>query len=118
MSSVDTEREKYSEFMERMVSGFDRLIASHPVSVDDVIEELRKEDEFITLLDPIQTSVPGMAPSELPSRMQRYGYYASIQGPLLVCSKSRKRHDKMLFAAQASQVLAEANMMLVPLPSH
>ena len=47
-------------------------------------------------------------------QMQRHGYYASIQGPWLVCSKSKKQHDTMLFAAQAAQVLAEANLMVVP----
>jgi hypothetical protein len=45
--------------------------------------------------------------------MERHGYYASIQGPWLVCSKSKKQHDTMLFAAQAPQLLAEANMMVV-----
>jgi hypothetical protein len=45
--------------------------------------------------------------------MERHGYYASIQGPWLVCSKSKKQHDTMLFAAQAAQLLAEANMMVV-----
>jgi len=49
--------------------------------------------------------------------MQRLGYYASIQGPWLVCSKTKKQHDTMLFAAQAAQVLAAANMMLASAPS-
>ena len=48
--------------------------------------------------------------------MQREGHYASIQGPWLVCSKSKKQHDTMLFAAQAAQVLAASNMMLAFVP--
>ena len=55
--------------------------------------------------------------NDLAPQMQRHGYYASVQGPWLVCSKSKKQHDTMLFAAQAAQVLAEANMMLIPLPN-
>jgi len=53
--------------------------------------------------------------NDLAPQMQRHGYYASVQGPWLVCSKCKKQHDTMLFAAQAAQVLAEANMMLIPL---
>jgi hypothetical protein len=46
--------------------------------------------------------------------MHRHGYYASVEGPWLVCSKSKKQQDTMLFAVQAAQVLSEANLMLVP----
>jgi hypothetical protein len=46
--------------------------------------------------------------------MQSQGYYASVQGPWLVCSKSKKQHDTLLFAAQAAQVLAASNLMLAP----
>jgi hypothetical protein len=40
-----------------------------------------------------------------------------LHGPWLVCSKTKKQHDTMLFAAQAAQVLAAANMMLTSVPS-
>jgi hypothetical protein len=50
--------------------------------------------------------------------MQHNWYYASFEGPWLVCSKSKEQHDTMLFAAQASQVLADANVTLVSIPTH
>jgi phenol 2-monooxygenase len=40
-----------------------------------------------------------------------------LHGPWLVCSKTKKQHDTMLFAAQAAQVLAAANMMLASVPT-
>jgi hypothetical protein len=108
----------WSEFMSRMRNEFEKLIESKPACVQDIVRELRKHDDSITFLDAIGDSTPEVKdvdPQALPAQMQRHGYYASLQGPWLVCSKSKKQHDTMLFAAQAAQVLAEANMTLVPL---
>ena len=108
----------WSEFMSRMRNEFEKLIESKPACVQDIVRELRKHDDSITFLDAIGDSIPEVKdadPQVLPAQMQHHGYYASLQGPWLVCSKSKKQHDTMLFAAQAAQVLAEANMTLVPL---
>jgi hypothetical protein len=107
----------WSEFMRRMRHEFEELIKSKPTCVQDVVQELRKREESITFLDALRDSVAEVKDTDvqvLPRQMQHHGYHASIQGPWLVCSKSKKQHDTMLFAAQAAQVLAEANMMLVP----
>jgi hypothetical protein len=99
-----------------MVSQFDQLVEAKPTCVEDVVQELKKRAESVTFFDALRDSVPEMRkakPETLPGKMQSHGYYASLQGSWLVCSKSKKRHDTMLFAAQASQVLANANMMLV-----
>jgi hypothetical protein len=109
--------ENWSEFMRRMRQGFEELVGSKPACVQDVVQELRKHEESITFMDAMRDSVAGVNDIDLqalPGQMQHHGYYASIQGPWFVCSKSKKQHDTMLFAAQAAQVLAEANMMVVP----
>jgi len=107
----------WSEFMRRMRHEFEELIKSKPTCVQDVVQELRKREESITFLDALRDSVAEVKDTDvqvLPRQMQHHGYHASIQGPWLVCSKSKKQHDTMLFAAQAAQVLAEANLMVVP----
>ena len=109
--------DNWSEFTRRMRHEFEELIKSKPTCVQDVVQELRKHDESITFLDVMRDSVAEVKDTDvqvLPRQMQHHGYHASIQGPWLVCSKSKKQHDTMLFAAQAAQVLAEANMMVVP----
>jgi len=109
--------DNWSEFTRRMRHEFEELIKSKPTCVQDVVQELRKHDESITFLDALRDSVAAVKDTDvqvLPRQMQHHGYHASIQGPWLVCSKSKKQHDTMLFAAQAAQVLAEANMMVVP----
>ena len=108
----------WSEFMSRMRHEFEGLIESKPACVQDIVRELRKRDESMTFLDAMGDSVPEVKdvdPQALPAQMQHHGYYASLQGPWLVCSKSKKQHDTMLFAAQAAEVLAEANMVVAPL---
>jgi hypothetical protein len=107
----------WSDFMRRMRHEFEGLVGSKPADVQDVVQELRKHDDSITFLDALRDSVAEVKDTDvqvIPRQMQRHGYYASIQGPWLVCSKSKKQHDTMLFAAQAAQVLAEANLMVVP----
>jgi hypothetical protein len=107
----------WSEFMRRMRHEFEELIKSKPTCVQDVVQELRKREESITFLDALRDSVAEVKDTDvqvIPRQMQHHGYHASIQGPWLVCSKSKKQHDTMLFAAQAAQVLAEANLMVVP----
>jgi hypothetical protein len=109
--------DNWSEFMRRMRREFEELVHSKPTCIQDVVQELRKHDESITFLDAMRDSVAEVKDTDvqvLPSQMQDHGYYASIQGPWLVCSKSKKQHDTMLFATQAAQVLAEANIMVVP----
>jgi len=109
--------DEWSEFMSRMRHQFEHLVETKPACVQDVVRELRKHDESVTFLDAMRDSVPEVKDIRsqiLPAQMQHHGYYASIQGPWFVCSKSKKQHDTMLFAAQAAQVLAEANMMVVP----
>jgi len=96
---------------------FEELIKSKPTCVEDIVQELRKHDESITFLDAMRDSVAPVKDTDvqvLPRQMQHHGYHASIQGPWLVCSKSKKQHDTMLFAAQAAQVLAEGDMMVLP----
>jgi len=108
----------WSEFMSRMRHEFEGLINAKPASVHDLVQELLKRNESITFLDAMDDSVPELKaidPQVLPAQMQHHGYYASLQGPWLVCSKSKKQHDTMLFAAQAAEVLAEANMVVAPL---
>jgi hypothetical protein len=109
--------DNWSEFMRRMRQDFEELIASKPACVQDVVQELREHDDSITFLDALRdrTEVKDRDVQVLPMQMQHHGYYASIQGPWLVCSKGKKQHDTMLFAAQAAQVLAEADMMVIPL---
>jgi len=95
---------------------FEGLVESKPACIQDVLQELRKHNESITFLDAMRDSVAEVKDinlQALPRQMQHHGYYASIQGPWLVCSKSKKQHDTMVFAAQAAQVLAETNMMVV-----
>ena len=109
--------DNWTEFMRRMRHEFEELIKSKPTCVQDVVQELRKREESITFLDALRDSVAEVKDTDvqvLPRQMQHHGYHASIQGPWLVCSKSKKQHDTMLFAAQGAQVLAEANMMVAP----
>ena len=108
----------WSDFMRRMRHEFEGLVASKPADVQDVVQALRKHDDSITFLDALRDSVAEVKDTDvqvLPRQMQHRGYHASIQGPWLVCAKSKKQHDTMLFAAQAAQVLAEADMMVIPL---
>jgi hypothetical protein len=108
----------WSEFTSRMRHQFEALIKSQPRSLREIVQELRQHDESITFLDGMRDNLPEVKDMDLqilPAQMQRHGYYASLQGPWLVCSKSKRQHDSMLFAAQAAQVLAEANMAVVPL---
>ena len=110
----------WSEFMSRMRHQFEELLESKPTCLQDMLQELREHQDSITFLDIVRDSVPTVKDIDLtilPTQMQRLGYYASIQGPWLVCSKSKKQHDTMLFAAQAAQVLAAANMMLASVPT-
>ena len=112
--------DEWPAFLSRMRHQFEQLVDSKPTCLDDIVQELRKENESITFLDVMRDRLADVQETdlhELAPQMQRHGYYASVQGPWLVCSKSKKRHDTMLFAAQAAQVLAEANMMLIPLPN-
>jgi hypothetical protein len=112
--------DEWSEFMSRMRHQFEHLVESKPTCLEDMLKELREHDDSITFLDIVRDGVPGVNDTDLqvlPRQMQGHGYYASIQGPWLVCSKTKKQHDTMLFAAQAAQVLATANMMLAPLPA-
>jgi hypothetical protein len=107
----------WSKFMLRMRHQFEQLLGSKPTCLQDMVQELRKHNDSITFLDIVRDSIPGVKDTDvrvLPGQMQRQGYYASVQGPWLVCSKSKKQHDTMLFAAQAAQVLAASNMMLAP----
>ena len=116
MPSELNKTDDWSEFMARMRHQFDALIESQPTSLQDIIQELRKHEESITFLDAMheKIEVKHIDLQILPSQMQRHGYYASLQGPWLVCSTSKRQHDSMLFAAQAAQVLADANMAVVP----
>ena len=112
--------DQWSEFMSRMRQQFEELLQSMPTCLQDIVQELREHEDSITFLDIVRDSVPTVKDIDLtilPTQMQRLGYYASIQGPWLVCSKTKKQHDTMLFAAQAAQVLAAANMMLASVPS-
>ena len=115
MPSELNKTDDWSEFMSRMRHQFEQLLGSKPTCLPDMVQELRKHDDSITFLDSVRDSVPGVKDTDLrvlPGQMQRQGYYASIQGPWLVCSKSKKQHDTLLFAAQAAQVLAASNMKL------
>jgi hypothetical protein len=108
--------ECWSDVMSRMVRQFERLVEAKPTCVEDILRELKKRDESVTFFDGLRDLVPEMRnvnPEMLLASMQGHGYYASLQGPWLVCSKVKKRHDTILYAAQASQALAKANMMLV-----
>lgn len=111
---------EWSEFMSRMRHQFEALIESQPTSVQDIVQELRQHDESVTFLDAMRDNLPEGKDIDLQIllvQMQRHGYYASLHGPWLVCSKSKSQHDTMLFAAQAAQVLAEADMAVVRLPT-
>ena len=117
MPSEFNRTDDWSKFMSRMRHQFEQLLGSKPTCLQDMVQELRKHDDSITFLDIVRDSVPGVKDTDLrvlPGQMQRQGYYASVQGPWLVCSKSKKQHDTLLFAAQAAQVLAASNMMLAP----
>ena len=84
--------DQWSEFMSRMRNEFEKLIESKPACVQDIVRELRKHDDSITFLDAIGDSIPEVKdvdPQVLPAQMQHHGYYASLQGPWLVCSKSK-----------------------------
>jgi hypothetical protein len=120
MPSELNKTDDWSEFMSRMRHQFEALIESQPTSLQHIIQELRKHDESITFLDAMNDGALEVKQIDLrilPAQMQHHGYYASLQGPWLVCSKSKRQHDSMLFAAQAAQVLAEANMAVIPLRS-
>jgi hypothetical protein len=108
----------WPEFMWRMRHRFEALLGSKPTCLQDIVHELCKDDDSITFLDIVRDSIPALKNTDLralPGELQRQGYYASVQGPWLVCSKSKKQHDTMLFAAQAAQVLAASDMMLGPI---
>jgi hypothetical protein len=110
----------WSEFMSRMRHQFEELLESKPTCLQDMVQELREREDSMTFLDIVRDSVSAVKDTDLQvlrRQMQREGHYASIQGPWLVCSKSKKQHDTMLFAAQAAQVLAGANMMLASVPT-
>ena len=112
--------DEWPAFFSRMRQQFEQLIESKPTCLDDIVQALGNQNESITFLDVMRDRLAGVKDADLHDlapQMQRHGYYASVQGPWLVCSKSKKQHDTMLFAAQAAQVLAEANMMLIPLPT-
>jgi hypothetical protein len=108
------------QFMSRMRHQFEELLESEPACLQDIVQQLREHEDSVTFLDIVRDSVPAVKEIDLqvlPRQMQGLGYYASIQGPWLVCSKTKKQHDTMLFAAQAAQVLAAANLMLASVPS-
>ena len=110
----------WSEFMSRMRHQFEHLLESKPTCLKDMVQELREHADSLTCLDVLRDIVPAAKDTDLqvlPIQMQRHGYFASIQGPWLVCSRSKKQHDTMLFAAQATQVLAAANMTLAAVPT-
>ena len=112
--------DQWSEFMSRMRHQFEELLESEPACLQDIVQQLREHEDSVTFLDIVRDSVPAVKEIDLqvlPRQMQGLGYYASIQGPWLVCSKTKKQHDTMLFAAQAAQVLAAANLMLASVPS-
>ena len=109
MPSEFNRTDDWSKFMSRMRHQFEQLLGSKPTCLPDMVQELRKHDNSITFLDIVRDRVPGVKDTDLrvlPGQMQSQGYYASVQGPWLVCSKSKKQHDTLLFAAQAAQVLA------------
>ena len=115
---LDSTRD-WSDFVSRMVHEFENLIESSPACVEDIVQKLCKHDDSITPVDALRDCLPKVREFDLnalPGQMQRRHYYASIEGQWLICSKSKTQHDAMLFAAQASQVLEKANMMLVPIP--
>ena len=112
--------DQWSEFMSRMRHQFEELLESKPACLQDMVQELREHEDSITFSILCAIAFQRWKDIDLtilPTQMQRLGYYASIQGPWLVCSKTKKQHDTMLFAAQAAQVLAAANMMLASAPS-
>jgi hypothetical protein len=99
---------------------FEELLESEPACLQDIVQQLREHEDSVTFLDIVRDGVPAVKEIDLqvlPRQMQGLGYYASIQGPWLVCSKTKKQHDTMLFAAQAAQVLAAANLMLASVPN-
>jgi hypothetical protein len=109
----------WSEFMSRMRHQFEELLESKPTCLQDMVQELREREDSMTFLDIVRDSVSAVKDTDLQvlrRQMLREGHYASIQGKWLVCSKSKKQHDTMLFAAQAAQVLAASNMMLAFVP--
>ena len=104
--------------MSRMRHQFEELLKSQPTCIEDLVQHLRECDDSITFLDIVLDNVPALKDIDLQvlrRQMQREGHYASIQGPWLVCSRSKKQHDTMLFAAQAAQVLAASDMMVAPI---
>lgn len=109
----------WSEFISRMCHQLEHLLESKPTCLQDIVEELREHEQSMTFLDVVRDSVPMVKDVDLqvlPRQMQAHEYYASMQGPWLVCSRSKKQHDTMLFAAQATQVLAATGMMLASVP--
>jgi hypothetical protein len=85
--------DEWSEFMSRMRHQFEHLVESKPTCLEDMLKELREHDDSITFLDIVRDGVPGVNDTDLqvlPRQMQGQGYYASIQGPWLVCSKTKK----------------------------
>jgi hypothetical protein len=116
MNAKSERAHDWQNFLWRMAHQFEELLGSKPLCMEDVVHELRKHDEWILPWESITRLAPANEDAQdvLPRAMQRCGYYASLQGSWLVCSKNKKQHDAMLFAAQASQVVAEANTMVVP----
>src|SRR5205085_2485877 len=89
----------WHDFMSRMAHQFEQLLGSRPSCLDDIIRELRKQDDSITFLEPLSRFVPNTQDAEtdgLTAAMQQHGYYASVQGSWLICSKNKKQHDAML----------------------
>src|SRR4051794_40423994 len=104
MSAKTAEREHdWSEFISRMACQFEELLQSKPSRTEDIVHELRKHDDSLTLLEPLRRLLPSMhdtVSQVISGAMQHDGYYASVEGPWLICSRTKKQHDAMVFAAQ------------------
>src|SRR3954469_6737277 len=103
MVSELNKAENWSEFMSRMRHQFEELLESKPTCLQDMVQELREREDSMTFLDIVRDSVSAVKGTYRQGRrrqMQREGHYATIQGPWLVCTKSKKQHDTMLVAAQ------------------
>ena len=74
MPSEFNRTDDWSKFMSRMRHQFEQLLGSKPTCLPDMVQELRKHDDFITFLDIVRDRVPGVKDTDLrvlPGQMQK-----------------------------------------------
>ena len=106
----------WSKFMSRMRHQFEQLLGSKPTCLPDMDRSSANPTipSRFSILCVIEFLGEGQRTyGILPGQMQRQGYYASVQAPWLVCSKSRSTMT-LCCSLPKQLVLAASDLMLAP----